>query len=89
MSFGSTEIPYLCNGAPVISLFQIESALDMVYLSKMLTFFIRCCLWLFVLAGMPFFWVAIFDAGEDGVMESFGRNAAEVPRLLVQEKPPR
>lgn len=40
----------------------------------MATFFVRLCAWLLVLAGMTFFWVAVFDAGEAGLVASFART---------------
>ena len=54
----------------------------------MVTFFVRLCLWLLVLAGMTFFWVAVFDAGEAGLVESFARTASEAKHLLLNQKPP-
>lgn len=60
----------------------------MDYLSLMVTFFVRLFFWLLVLAGMTFFWVAVFDAGEAGLVASFGRTATEATGLFFNEKPP-
>jgi hypothetical protein len=49
----------------------------------MILFLSRALLWACVLAGMTFFWVALFDVDEGGLKQSLGRNASLLVGHLV------
>jgi len=51
------------------------------------TFFFRLGLWLIVLLGATFFWVAVFDSGETGLAASLERNSSHLAGFILNRNP--
>jgi hypothetical protein len=43
---------------------------------------LKFCLWFLVLAGMTFFWTAVFDAKDAGLLESLSRTGSALSESL-------
>lgn len=48
----------------------------------MASFLLKLGLWLLVLAGMTFFWIAVFDTKDTGLLESLSKNSSALSQSL-------